>query len=126
MNEIVAIVGSRKWPEPEAIRDYVYSLDESDTVISGECPEGVDLWAKMYAQERGLAYKGYPPRRDLWGDDCYKARNRQIAKACTRLVAFHYQNSGGTQQTINFARKFGKSVLEFKKDFEMDFPSAID
>lgn len=115
MNEIVAIVGSRKWPEPEAVRDYVYSLDMTDKVISGECPEGVDLWAKQYAQERGLAYQGFPPRRDLWGGgDCFKARNRQIAKACDRLVAFNINVGGsGTQQTVNFAKKFGKPVLEF-------------
>lgn len=120
MNEIVAIVGSRKWPEEMAVRDYVYSLDMSDTVISGECPQGVDAWAKQYALERGLHYKGYPPHFELWGQRAFAKRNMQIAKACTRLVAFHYKGSPGTSMTIGFAREHDKPVLEFHQ------PDAVD
>jgi predicted Rossmann fold nucleotide-binding protein DprA/Smf involved in DNA uptake len=44
VDEIVAIVGSRSWVDYEMVRDYVYSLDETDTVVSGGA-KGPDQWA---------------------------------------------------------------------------------
>lgn len=112
MSEKVAIVGSRNWPEPDAVRDYVYSLDLDVTVVSGGAP-GVDTIAEIACMERGMAFLKYPAKFDEHGRIAGLLRNKEIAKACDRLVAFWWNASKGTASTIEFARGLGKPVLVF-------------
>lgn len=111
---MVGIVGSRDWPEPDAVRDYVFSLNDDDTVVSGGA-KGVDEWAEIAAIERGLAFLKYPAKWDVYGKSAGMIRNKDIAKAIDRLVAFHFNKSKGTALTIQLTRDLKKPVLVFER-----------
>lgn len=112
MGQRVAIIGSRGFPDWEMVKDYVYSLDEDDTVVSGGA-KGVDQWAEIYAQERGLETLIFPADWNSFGKRAGMMRNRDIVKACDRLVAFWCDESKGTKHSIDLARAAGKPVLVF-------------
>lgn len=112
MGQKVAIVGSRSFSDWEMIKDYVYSLDGDDVVVSGGA-KGVDQWAEIYAQERGLDTLIFPADWSSFGKKAGIIRNRDIVKACDRLVAFWDGKSTGTQHSIELARTAGKHVLVF-------------
>jgi predicted Rossmann fold nucleotide-binding protein DprA/Smf involved in DNA uptake len=114
MGEMVAIVGSRDWPEPDAVRDYVYSLSMDDTVISGGAT-GVDTWAELASMERGLAFLKYPPRYDLYGKSATFIRNKEIVVNADRVVAFHFNHSKGTAISVQLAHDLGKPVIVFSR-----------
>jgi SLOG family YspA-like protein len=114
MGKRVAIVGSRDWPEPEAVRDYVFSLSRDDTVISGGAP-GVDTQAELAADEYGLPFIKYSAKWDEFGRVAGFIRNKEIVMACDRLVAFHWRNSKGTALSIQLAKDMGKSTIVFTK-----------
>lgn len=110
MGEVVAIVGSRDWEDHEMVRAYVYSLDEDDTVVSGGA-RGVDQWAQIYAEERGLKTIIFPADWKQHGKRAGLLRNHDIVRECVRLVAFWDGESTGTQHSIGLARKAGKPAL---------------
>lgn len=110
MGERVAIVGSRAWQDHEMVRDYVYSLNEDDTVVSGGA-KGVDEWAQIYAEERGLETLIFPADWNTHGKKAGHLRNHDIVKNCHRLVAFWDGLSTGTQHSVGLARKTGKPAL---------------
>jgi len=114
MSERVAIVGSRDWPEPDAIRDYVYSLAMDDTVISGGA-KGVDEWAELAAMERGLAFIKFPALWEKFGRAAGFIRNKDIVVASDRVVAFQHNKSKGTALTIQIAKDLNKPIQVFSK-----------
>jgi predicted Rossmann fold nucleotide-binding protein DprA/Smf involved in DNA uptake len=113
VGEKVAIVGSRDWADHEAVTDYVNSLNADDIVISGGAP-GVDTITEIAAIERGLAFLKFPAKWDQYGRIAGALRNRDIAKACDRLVAF-WTGSRGTAITVQMAKDLGKPVIVFNK-----------
>ena len=114
MGQSVAIVGSRDWPDEGAVRDYVYSLDLDDTVVSGGA-RGVDTIAEIAAIERGLAFLKFVPKWDLYGKSAGMIRNKDIVKASDRVVAFHHNGSKGTALSIQLAKDLNKPVIVFSK-----------
>jgi hypothetical protein len=110
MGENVAIVGSRNWPDHEMVRDYINSLDDDDIVVSGGA-RGVDQWAQIYAEKRGLATLIFPADWKTHGRKAGLLRNRDIVNACDRLVAFWFEESRGTRHSIELARGAGKPTL---------------
>ena len=114
MNEKVAIVGSRGWADHETVKRYVYSLDPDDIVVSGGAV-GVDQYAEIYADERGLATLIFYPNYQEHGPKRAPIiRNGEIAAACNRLVAFWDGLSSGTYDAICQAEAAGKDVLIFR------------
>jgi hypothetical protein len=120
VSEKVAIVGSRGYPNPRAVGDYVRGLPADAIVVSGACPNSPDEWAERAARARGLKVWSFPvdtiglpedgdERRIEFGKRAY-ARNAKIVAACDRVVAFHDGQSPGTRNTINLARRHGKPV----------------
>lgn len=103
----VAIVGSREFPEPEKVRDYVNSLDVGTVVVSGGA-SGVDSWAEEAARARGLEVMIFPADWRTYGKRAGMIRNQQIVLAADIVVAFHDGVSKGTAHTIKMARKMGK------------------
>jgi len=108
----VAIVGSRDWTDHEMVRDYVHSLEEDDVVVSGGA-RGVDQFAQIYAEERGLETIIFMPNWREHGNRAGIVRNRKIVEACDRLVAFWDNSSVGTKSSIELAKGAGKPVLVF-------------
>lgn len=113
MPESVAIIGSRTWPDPDAVRDYVLSLDLADTVVSGGA-KGPDTWGQIAAEERGMATLIFKPDWATHGRRAGILRNETIVDSADRVVAFWDGTSSGTKHAINYARETGKPVLVFK------------
>jgi hypothetical protein len=136
----VAIVGSRNYPDLAQVEEFVEKLSRKyphSTVISGGAP-GVDHEAEEAARARMLHIRSYRPRKryrqytillvetgrftvSVRGDDGRSLqfpsfgqaafyRNSLIINDCDQLVAFHYQGSRGTQDSIDKARVLGKPV----------------
>ena len=112
MSERVAIVGSRKYADLDAVRAYVDALPINVAVISG-LAEGVDLVAISAAINRGMIGVEVPVHNEAYrrlGKGAYFARNAVIAELCTRMVAFWDGESRGTAHAIECAKKLGKPV----------------
>lgn len=112
----VAIVGSRKFLDKNAVVALVDALDATDTVVSGGC-KGVDTWAETAAKNRGLKVQIFRP--NLKGTTSrheatkrYYERNRDIVANCDTLHAFLASGiTGGTGFTVKEARARGIEVF---------------
>lgn len=108
----VGIVGSRSITNSEyvfSVLDFYLSrlLEENEVVIvSGDQKKGVDGYAKTYAEKRGLKYIGFPPRYDLYHvKRAPLERNTEIVNESDYLIAIQENNSRGTQDSIDKAKK---------------------
>jgi predicted Rossmann fold nucleotide-binding protein DprA/Smf involved in DNA uptake len=112
----IAVVGSRTRTDKQSVVDYIDSVSQDDTIISGGC-EGVDTWAIEAAMARGLKWKVIYPNMDgakNYYDRCnrYYDRNEKVAKEAEMVVAFVSKNrKGGTENTLQYAKKYGKVVI---------------
>lgn len=105
----VAIVGSRNWPYKNEIKNAVASLDKSDILVSGGA-RGVDTLAENYAKARGLQCIIHEAEWERLGRGAGYARNRLIVRDADRVIAFQFEHSRGTQNTIDLAKKKGIPV----------------
>jgi len=111
----VAIVGSWRRTDREAVEACVAALAPGSIVISGGC-RGVDCWAAEAARRRGLDLVEHRP--DLAGVRSrshaagrYYARNQRIVDDVDRVFAFPAADrTGGTEDTIRRALAAGKPV----------------
>jgi hypothetical protein len=122
---VLAIVGSRDFPDVDTVRDFVLGLRPTTTVLSGGA-RGVDLLAVNAARARGLAVEVIPVTREEWdelGGAAGPARNSKIVERADHVVAFlgpctqprcrsrpcpRGGWSHGTSDTIEKARAAGK------------------
>lgn len=104
----VAIVGSRDYPNLDAVKEYIDSLPLDTIIVSGGA-RGVDRTAENRAKERGMKTLVFKPD---WSKGGYAGieRNGDIVAACDVLVAFWDNKSPGTRNSINRARIVGKPV----------------
>jgi DNA recombination-mediator protein A len=135
MSEHIAIVGSREYPDLEAVMAYVGALPRGTTVVSGGA-RGVDIHAEKTARAQGLAVVSYRPARvergswritrtttvgqaseHIWLPTFFPTfaraayfRNGCIVDDCARLVAFWDGKSRGTLNSIELAEATGKPV----------------
>lgn len=118
-NNRVAIVGSRNFPEPDAIDQYIQSLPANTIVISGGA-DGADSIAEYSAKQRGLQVITIPVLKEEWNlykndktDKSYAGmiRNQAIVDMVGTVVAFHSNNSSGTADTLKKAHAAGKTVI---------------
>jgi len=107
--ERVAIVGSRTYPCPHRVYDFVDSLPVDTVVVSGGAP-GVDTWAENAAWRRGLARTIHVADWEKHGHGAGLRRNSSIVTDADRLVAFWDGKSPGTADTIRKARAIGIPV----------------
>jgi predicted Rossmann fold nucleotide-binding protein DprA/Smf involved in DNA uptake len=109
----VAIVGSRRFSEPERVSDYVNSLSPRASIITGSA-SGVDAAATKAARTRGIAVQVMPAGFDELADETKSmARNQRLVDACDVLVAFWDGTSKGTRSTVDRALAAGKEVHVF-------------
>jgi len=110
MADIVAIVGSRDFPDAEAkVTAYVQHLPDGTTVVSGGA-SGPDTYAERAARARGLQVMIFAAQWDKHGRSAGYIRNKLIVGAADRVVAFYNGTSKGTALTIDLARKARKPV----------------
>lgn len=108
----VGIVGSRDYPDLEAVRRFVAALPEGTVVVSGGA-RGVDQTAEDAARARGLVVD---VKIALWQQHGKRAgpmRNREIVEASDEIVAFWDGVSPGTRSTIDIAHGAQKKVRVF-------------
>lgn len=116
--KVMGVVGSREWPDRDFVFDMITTYLEKyptvDTIVSGGQPKGVDGWAKNYTEKYDIGYIEHPPAHWLDKDaphyreyhvSNFFERNSAIADDSDVLLAFCYQNSNGTMDTFNKARR---------------------
>jgi hypothetical protein len=115
------IVGSRRFPRPWDVSEYVMELPDDAIVISGAAP-GVDSWALHTADmvcRCDEPCRHWPPLENLqtiaipadWnahGRAAGPIRNEKLVRVGHRVKAFWDGVSRGTANTIRLAREAGK------------------
>lgn len=109
----LAIVGSRRWGDRDAIKRFVDTIPEGVTVISGGAA-GVDTFGVLLAARRGLAVEQIPAEWDKYGKSAGYRRNVDLVEAADFVVAFSYQRSKGTEHTIDITRSARKPIRIFR------------
>jgi len=101
----IGIVGSRTYPYLEIVKKYINTLPQDTTIISGGAI-GVDTEAKNSAKANNLEYIEFLPDKTIKGHYAqkYYERNKQIVNASDMIVAFTEKESGGTWNTIKYAK----------------------
>ena len=112
----VGIVGSRRRLDKDAVGRLVSTLKASDVVVSGGC-RGIDRWSIEFAEARHLSHHEHLPviLPGMSRDEivqAYYTRNRRLANDVDLLYAFVSQDrTGGTENTIGYAKEFGCPVI---------------
>jgi predicted Rossmann fold nucleotide-binding protein DprA/Smf involved in DNA uptake len=109
----VAIVGSRRFSDPDRVTEYVNSLPPRASIITGSA-SGVDAAATRAARAKGIPVRVLPASFDELADASKSAaRNQRLVDACDVLVAFWDGASKGTRATVDRALDSGKEVHVF-------------
>ncbi len=104
----VAIVGSRNYPNPVEVAEFVLSLPPDTVIVTGGA-HGPDAWAAHVAE-----VAGFPdpivirPDWDQFGRSAGMIRNGEIVKQAEILFAFWDGNSSGTRNSIKRAGESNK------------------
>ncbi len=109
----MAIVGSRRFSDPERVTAYVNSLPPRASIITGSA-SGVDAAATKAARAKGIPVQVLPASFDELADASKSAaRNQRLVDTCDVLVAFWDGASRGTRATVDRALDSGKEVHVF-------------
>jgi len=112
----IGIIGSRR---RTTIEDYDKILaaflkvyKKGDTIVSGHCPEGGDLFAEHIAYGLNVPILLFPAEWKKYGKAAGFKRNGLIAEAADTLIAcVASDRTGGTEDTIKKYKKLGKTDL---------------
>lgn len=99
MGQRIAIIGSRDYPNPDCVVDFVKSLPGDHVIVSGGA-RGVDSVAEGAARAAGLAVDVVYADWDAHGRRAGPIRNAEIVARSDRLVAFWNGHSRGTLNTV--------------------------
>lgn len=113
----IAIVGSRDYPDLDAVFDYVRALPSNAIVVSGGA-RGVDTAAIEAANSQQRHVVVFPAQWQVYGNSAGMRRNALIVEECDELVAFWDGTSKGTAHSIELARKAGKPVTVFTPEVQ--------
>lgn len=113
---IIGIVGSRRRNTSKdcdivkAKFDEIYQV--GDTIVSGHCPKGADMFAELIALQRKIPIKLHKAKWDLRGRSAGFYRNTFIAQDADILIACIAEDrTGGTEDTIKKYLNLGKDKL---------------
>lgn len=126
----IAIVGSRNFDDYEllydTLKEFCFDVDyegdsdgdwsevlyqkfENIIIVSGGA-KGADTLAEKFADNFYFEKEIYYPKWDLYGKQAGFVRNKKIVDNCDVMFAFMVNNSKGTQNSIDLAKKAGKDV----------------
>jgi hypothetical protein len=110
----VAVVGSRNFPSPGLVSQFVSGLPAGVVVVSG-AGGAVDLAAAAAGRACGLQVVEFPAQWAVYGRAAGPVRNQQlVAAGLSCLVAFVSDPgrlSPGTASVVRFARSAGVPVF---------------
>ena len=108
----IAIVGSRDYPDLEAVKHFVEALPPDVTVVSGGA-RGVDRAAEEAARARGLKVLVFLADWANEGRSAGYKRNVKVINAADMVVAFWDGKSPGTRHALELAQKLDRPILLF-------------
>ena len=116
MPKVIGIIGSRRRNTIEDYNKTLIAFEKQyfvgDTIVSGGCPKGGDLFAEVIAQRFNIDIKIHPAEWDKYGRGAGFKRNGLIAlDADILIVVASDDRTGGTEDTIRKFTKLGKTQL---------------
>jgi len=111
----IAIVGYREFNdynrfEKEVNRIITSNKFKVDQLVSGGA-KGTDHLAEIYALSYEIPISVYKADWKLYGNYAGPQRNELIVKKADVVIAFLSEQSKGTVNTINLAKKYNKQVF---------------
>lgn len=117
----VGIVGSREFLNLNQLRrESIKHLTGNDEIVSGGA-KGADSFAQIVAKELGIPIHIYYPNYSKYGKPATFIRNTTIAEQSDVILAFFQKGrmyQGGTNDTIEKAKKLGKQIIAFEEEVE--------
>lgn len=122
----ILITGSRNWIDTDSIVNtlgqYLSDLikqgitKEEITIVHGDCPNGADNIADWLAIAWNLKVERYPADWKQFGKSAGFIRNKQMVDSGVHIcLAFRYNKSSGTTNTIELAKKANVPVILIDK-----------
>lgn len=111
----VAIVGSRDYPAPEAVRRFVADLAAKypEAIVVSGAARGVDSIAASAARAHSLEVIEFPADWAGRGKRAGFERNVKIIEAADRVVAFWDGKSRGTRHSVDLASAMEKPLYVY-------------
>ena len=112
----VIVCGSRHWTDRKRIADRLREFVAHTTIVHGGA-RGADRIAGEEAKKRGLKVEVHPANWERYGRAAGPIRNHKMAELGADLcIAFLKDNSPGTRNMIEQARKFEIPVEIIQSD----------
>lgn len=117
----VLVTGSRNWTDLDKIRqvltnlDNLRDVDEDVVLVSGNCPDGADIYCERYAVELGWQLELYPANWNLGKKAGYLRNKRMVDSAPDMCFAFIKNGSKGASMTARLADEAGIPVVRFEE-----------
>src|SRR5665648_1273009 len=105
--DVLAIVGYRGFIDNvlfcQTVDQWIQTNGVPGEIISGGC-RGADTLAEQYAPKHKIDFHKYPPdwKRYPSGNTAYTMRDREMAKACTHMIAFPCMSKGKGTQPVSY------------------------
>lgn len=110
----LAVIGSRTFNNYGllciVLDEYAIESNHNLTIISGGA-RGADRLAERYAYECDVGLQVFPADWDTYGKAAGFIRNKLIVDECDELVAFWDGKSKGTKNSMDHAKRQGKTVV---------------
>ena len=109
----IAIIGSRKYGNEEAVRTFVRAMSPDTNVLISGGAIGVDTWAADEFRKMGGRVVEIRPNYNKFGRGAPLKRNTEIVLGADDVVGFWDEESTGTLDTLTKALKMGKPLAVF-------------
>jgi predicted Rossmann fold nucleotide-binding protein DprA/Smf involved in DNA uptake len=110
------IAGSRDFNDYNLLKQTIIeSKIQITKIVSGGC-RGADKLGEKYAKENNIPCEIFNANWDLYGKSAGFRRNKEMVENADALIAVHINNSKGTSNTIELAKKMNLKVFVKKID----------
>ena len=121
--KVIGIVGSRRRNSEEDYKilekKFLEIYEDGDEIVSGGCSKGADFFCEQLAKKYQVTIKIYYAQWDKLGKSAGFARNTYIAQDADVLICMVSNDRlGGTENTINTAKKLGKKIILLEQTIE--------